>query len=183
MEEFVRLAALEPNMTDETLACIPLAWRGNPGQTALEAAAARLLKTSGTPPVVLMCASHLLSGPQREDALRRLKRLSETCKDTRIAQLAQFQIHRTEIPGVTPESVSEWKSRLDILPPELSSGPNFVLGQAYARLRLWDDAALTFLKSATVFPQDAPLSQSALQSAAQALQSGGHPEEAKKLGE
>ena len=182
MDNFAEMSGGEPNLTDEMLACIPLAWRSNPGQAMPTLTAVSLLRTSNDPPTVLMCASHLLSDARRDDALRRLKRLAETCKDTRIAQLAQFQLHRTEIPTVTSEVAARWSSEIETLPPELASGPNFVLGQAYVRLQLWDDAALAFLKSATVFPPDPIFAQEALQSAARALESGGHPEESVRLG-
>lgn len=178
--DFCALNELEPEMTDETFSCIPLAWQTLPGEVPTEETALKLLRSrsNAAPAQVILCGSYLLFSPKAKEVPQRLKTFS-THRDARAAQMAEAQTWRLELVSVTPEKAERWRDRIEEFPPELRGGPTFILGQAYFRLQKYDAAALAFLKTALVYDQNPILAEEARKQAQKALQLGGHEEEAK----
>ncbi|MDO4569401.1 MAG: hypothetical protein Q4D38_03350 [Planctomycetia bacterium] len=176
---FSTLTRIEPNLTDEALAPIPLAWFAQPGNLSTYNVVQRGFRNTSNPWASLVYASHLLSGAQRNEAVARLKSLLDR-KDDRLTLLAQAQLWRTEITTVSLEVAQSRRETINALPPELRSGPCFVLGQIFAHLGEWDAAALEFLKAAEVHPVSEKLKEEALKRAAQALKAAGHEDESRR---
>ncbi|MDO4424944.1 MAG: hypothetical protein Q4D17_04180 [Planctomycetia bacterium] len=179
--DFLALEELEPEMTDSTFSCIPLAWQAIPGDSQIEGTARKLLSANGkSPTAVLLCGSYLLFSSEGKEIEKRLKLLAEN-REVRIARLAQAQTWRLELMNLTTEKITQWQTALESFPPEFRGGPDFIVGQAFLRLNDFDPAALAFLKCAWVYGVDPLLTKEALKQAQKALELGGHSDEAQKI--
>lgn len=181
VQDFATLVELEPEMTDTVFACIPLLWRTIPGDRALEDTAMKLLRVAGNmPEISLLGASCLMFSAQGKDMATRLKVLSSN-RDARIATLAEMQSWRLELMNVTPEKATQWREKIESLPPEFRVGPNFVLAQAFLRLENPDAATLAFLRAGYLFNPDVRLAEEAISQGKKTLENAGHADEAAKI--
>ncbi len=180
-QEFVLLPRLGIPISDEQMACIPLAWTaGQPSET-LQSAAVQWLGYTDDPVVALLGASHLLmAGSRSSEALARLKQLA-TAADSRVAQLAQAQIWRTVTPTAGPAPLDTWSRLIEQIPEPLRAGPYYVLGHARTNHKQHEQAALALLRVPILYPRHGPLAARALAEAGQNLQQLGRPLQAAQL--
>lgn len=180
---FLALEELEPQMTDQTFSSIPIVWQTIPGDAQIEGTARKLLNADGkSPTAILLCGSCLMFSSDGKEIAKRMKQLAQN-REPRLALLAQAQCWRLEMMDLTPEKAQRWQLTLDSFPPELRSGPEFIVGQAFLRLNDFDQAALSFLKCALVYDAPPTLTREAMKQAKKALELGGRPEEARKFNE
>ncbi len=159
--------------------CIPLGWVPGRPDAALEQAARDWLN-SDRPVAVLLGASHLLSTALQPRASARLGELQSTA-DPRVARLAEAQRWRVEALQSTPAQRARWARAIEAIPEPLQAGPNFVLGQAQARAGEYEQAALSLLRVALVYPRQRPLAARAVLEAARALENTTHADRAARL--
>lgn len=179
--EFLKMAEAEPDMPDETFACIPLAWKPSMGDSVTAAKLEELGKTYRSPLVQLLTASYMLSTAERSQGTLMLRTLVKN-KDIRLATLAETQLWRAEErKSIQDETLEKWELVLARIPLKLSGGPAYVLAEKYAQLEKYDEAALGFLKVATVYPMTDAFSAEAMTQAARVMERGGHPEDAEAI--
>jgi tetratricopeptide (TPR) repeat protein len=173
------LALIRDDPDTQLFDCIPLAWlpREADPQTVR---AARLWLERPEPAAVLMGASHLLVGAARSEAIERLRQLVAS-PDRRIAQLANAQLWRTAAAAADGRQLENWAEAIELMPENLRAGPLFVLGTAQLQNKQWEDAALSFLRVAIVYPQERALAAQALLGAARGLQEARQSVEAARL--
>ncbi len=159
--------------------CIPLGWVPGPPDAALEQAARQWLN-SDQPAAVLLGASHLLSTSLRPKAAARLRELQHTT-DPRVARLAEAQGWRVDGLQSTPAQRARWLRAIEAIPEALRAGPYFALGQAQAGAGEYEQAALSLLRVAIVYPRQRPLAARAALEAARALERTGHADHAARL--
>lgn len=179
--EFLRMAEAEAEMPDDAFACIPLAWKPDRGDSVAAAKLAELGKTHRTPIVQLLTASYMLSTVDRGQGTLMLKTLAKH-KDIRIATLAETQLWRVEErKNIQEETLEGWEQVLARIPRKLCGGPAYVLAEKYAQLEKYDEAALGFLKAATVYPMTDEFSAEAMTQAARVMERAGQPEDAEAI--
>jgi tetratricopeptide (TPR) repeat protein len=159
--------------------CIPLAWAPRQPSTDLELAARQWLSRE-EPAAQLLGASHLLTGRDRPEALRQLRRLAAGA-DRRIAGLALAQTWRAEAATATAEQIDGWGRLIEQMPEPLVAGPYFVLGSAQAERQQPEQAALALLRVAILYPQQRPLAAQSLVEAGRALEKLDQSKEALRL--
>lgn len=159
---------------------IPLAWATSPPSPSLESQA-RSWMGDGNPSVArLVGASWSLSSANRGEALRTLQSLARDT-DARVVFLAEAQIWRTRVATADEQEQERWQQRIQDMPAALRGGPLFVLGKALSRRKLPEQAALTFMKTALLYPAERDLSCHALLAAARELETIQRPQEATGL--
>ena len=180
-EQFIILYESDP--TTALVDCVPLAWGALPFSGSLERRAGEWMARTDSPITSLLGASHLLSSAsRREEALERLGRLA-TDHDPNIAILAQAQLWRSQVVTAGPQQVATWQRAIEKMPKPLRAGPYYVLGQALARKKngQYEEAALAFLRIATLYENNLTLSSAALLEAGSALESLSRNAEARDL--
>jgi len=173
---FLVLAQSDP--TTPAYADAPLAWFADDRVSRTQAEA--WLGTQEQPAAVLLGASHLLTttegGPARQ-ALSGLMRHD----DARVAALAEAQLWRAEVVRATPADAARWARRVEQMPESVRAGPYFVLGQAYDRLGMADEAMLAYLRAPLLTETRRELAARALVAAGRVAGRAGHPGDAKTL--
>lgn len=176
-EEFLSITAADP--ATHLFAAIPLAWTNARLEgPALERARAWL--TSQDPTTRLLGASWLLTSEDRSRAIAELERL-RTASDRRLAAAAEIQLWRTRIVTVTPEDIVRWKTAAGKVPAELRGVAWYQIGQALARHKQPEEAALAFLQTALSYNRQRAMAADALVAAAGQLERLGRQEQAADL--
>ena len=155
----VLLALVQSDPPTPALAEAPLAWF--PDDRVGRAKADAWLAKKDQPVAVLLGASYLLSTSAATDARKALYDLLRQ-SDPRIVALAEAQLWRSDLPRSDQADVTRWATQAEQLPESLRAGPYYVLGQAYERLGLPDDAALAYLHVPVLFPERRELAARAL---------------------
>lgn len=148
--------------------CIPLAWMPRQPPVDLERAALRW-RDREEPAAKLLGASHLLTSSTRRDALERLRKLT-AAPDQRIARLAMAQVWRTEVATATAAQIDTWDRLVEQMPEPLAAGPCFILGLTRAQHGQPEQAALSLLRVAILYPKHRPLAARSLMDAGRALE-------------
>ncbi|MDY0170005.1 MAG: tetratricopeptide repeat protein [Thermoguttaceae bacterium] len=159
--------------------CIPLGWVPGQPDAALEQAA-RNWFNSDRPAAVLLGASHLLSTSLRPQAVARLGELRGSA-DPRIAQLAEAQLWRALGVQSTPAQRAGWLRAIEAMPEPMPAGPYFTLGLAQLQAGEHEQAALSLLRVAVVYPRHRALAARAALEAARAMEQSGRTEYAARL--
>lgn len=162
------------------LAAIPLAWATNTTPPAVERQAALWMSDRNPGFVRLIGASWSLSSSRRAEALRTLTSL-ERDADPHVVFLARTQVWRTEAVTATAAITSEWAGQIANMPTEIRAGPLFILGQALARQKQHEQAALTFMKTAILYPAERDLTVHSLLAAGRELETMKRPQQATGL--
>lgn len=170
---------LKSDPTTYLLDALPLAWTTQEPAPDLDRAATSWLADSQEE-VALMGASWLLSSNRRPDALQTLERLTRST-EKRVAALAQAQLWRTQIVTATAADVERWQAAVEQMPPTLGAGPWWIVGQALARLRQAEPAALALMKVPILYPRQRQLAAEALFAAGGQLETIGQLPEAARL--
>jgi outer membrane protein assembly factor BamD (BamD/ComL family) len=179
-QRFLQTAATEAAPREYAL--IPLVWGTVRIDTRLRQQA-RLWITGDSDLQRLLGASVLLGDAQYSDLseseLNRLARVS----DRRIAELARCQLWRRRVAesDVTENELRSWEANTEQMPPELRSGPYYVLGRARLHRSEYDRAAAAFLWIPTVYNDNESLASRAALDAATALRRAGRLTEAQSL--
>jgi tetratricopeptide (TPR) repeat protein len=173
------LAILDEDPQSSFFAVIPLCWEVSPTE-APSAEIARKWIEADDFPRQLLGASWLLATTDREIALKTLEELSRDL-DARIAHLASAQLWRDQLLTVRDDAIARWQRQLERMPRELRPGPDFVMGLALRQIRQSDDAVISWMKVVVLAPERLRLAALALQNAAQTLQNGNRPEDARRL--
>lgn len=174
---FLLLVEDDPNTLH--FECIPLGWVPGQPDAALEQAA-RDWFDSDRPAAVLLGASHLLSTSLRPRVIARLGELRGAA-DPRIAKLAEAQRWRAEGVQSTPAQRAAWLRTIEAMPEPLRAGPYFALGLAQLQTGEHEQAVLSLLRVAIVYPRHRALAARAALEAARALQRIGHAGHAARL--
>lgn len=130
--------------------------------------------------LAVLGSSYLLGTPQSSAARDTLTRLTRSA-DSHVALLARTQLWRWQVEQVTLATVREWQLAIEAMPADLRGGPQFVAGLALTRLGEYDDAALAFLWTPLAASPDERLAARGMLLAAQALEAGRQPAEARQL--
>ncbi len=163
--------------TTQYFDAIPLAWETHEPTQQFQLRAKSWLDDGSVPVLNLIAASWLLSTSERSRALAELEALSSSA-DTRVAHLADAQRWRTELVTVKSNDVASWKKQVQRMPRLVRGGPSFMLGQAMSRLKMHEEAALTFMKVPIFHKLDHRLVGSSLHYAAGQLEQLGRASEA-----
>lgn len=175
----VFLALIRDDPHTQFFDCIPLAWLPREADSQTVQAARQWLGRP-EPAAGLLGASHLLVGPNRAEAIEKLRRLTASA-DGPVAQLANAQLWRTAVATADTVQLERWAASIDLMPESLRAGPLFILGTAQLQRRQWEDAALSLLRVAIVYPQDRSLAAQALLGAGRGLQQAQQAAEAARL--
>jgi predicted negative regulator of RcsB-dependent stress response len=177
-DEFLGIVASDP--TTHFYRAIPLAWRTWSLDPSSEARAVTWLKATNFPAAVLLGASWLEAGAHRGEALAALQTLTNN-PDARIAALAEMQLWRTRIVTVQPNEIQRWQTLVEKMPPEIRAGGYYILGDALARQKDVEAAALAYLRVPLVYSASRVLSSDALLAAAKQLEALMRPVQAAGL--
>ncbi len=170
---FLTLASEDPTLL--YFDAIPLAWTAEHPNAAFE----NRLRTwlGGENSIAsLIAASWLLSTRERTSAVQTLRELTSHT-DPRIALLAEAQLWRTQ-PSADAAEVARWRRIITRIPEPLRAGPYFVLGQALARVGESQQAALAFLRTPLLYPQQRKLAAESLLAAGRELEQLSRADEA-----
>jgi hypothetical protein len=108
------------------IAWLPIHWDGAPpSQAMLDEASRRIDDDSSLVQVVV--ASWLLSSPQRQVAIDRLRSLTQNSDRMHVARLAQVLLWTTQPPSKVIESEFKWLAQIESLPMVLQPGPSMAL--------------------------------------------------------
>lgn len=162
----------------QALSSLPLAWTAQTVTPSLQQQLSEWLQDESNV-ARLVAASWLIGTNQRAEAIRALQTIDDS--DRRITLLAAAQLWRTKVVTATTDDLSRWETQIAQLPESLRAGPYFVEGQASAKLKRHEQAALSFLRIPIHFPQHRSLAARALVSAARELQKLGLLESARPL--
>lgn len=174
---FLLLIGDDPSTRD--FDCIPLGWVPGQVDAALEQAA-RTWLNSDRPAAVLLGASHLLSASLRPQAIAKLGELRGDA-DPRVARLAEAQLWRVTGMKSTPAERAGWLRAIEAMPESLQAGPYFALGLARAQAGEYEQAAVSLLRVAIVYPQHRVLAARATLEAALAMERLGRADHAARL--
>ncbi|MDG2381778.1 MAG: hypothetical protein P8N76_08890 [Pirellulaceae bacterium] len=152
---------------------IPLVWR--PWQPDREATTEATKWLDDPQPVAkLMAASWLLSTSKRSAAIRVLEGLKRS-RDSRVQQLANAQLWRTQLVTTRKDIVlHEWPRALQQMPFELRGGPHFVLARALAKHGASDRSILEFMRVSIAYSAMYDLSAESLWQAGRQLEEAGN---------
>ncbi|MDZ7616668.1 MAG: hypothetical protein U1E05_06670 [Patescibacteria group bacterium] len=159
--------------------CIPLGWTPGQPDAALEQAA-RTWLNSDRPAAVLLGASHLLSTSLRPHAVAKLGDLRGNA-DPRVARLAEAQLWRATGVQSTPAQRAGWLRAVEAMPESLQAGPYFALGLAQAQAGEHEQAAISLLRVAIVYPRQRVLAARAALESALAMEQLGRGDQAARL--
>jgi len=161
------------------LDALPVAWGAEADPRRLEREAEAWL-ADDSPAARLIGASYLLSSASRGRAVAELGRLAAG-GDGRLAALAQAQLWRNQLVTARPADIERWQQAVDAMPENLRAGPYFVLGEALARHKQYEAAALALLRVPTLYDRQRTLAVAALGEAGEALKQLGRDDEARRL--
>lgn len=182
-EEFLRIAAEDP--TTQHFAVMPLAWRSLPPDAALESrAAAWLAAEEKVPAASVLGASWLLSTSRRGEAIGALERIAAKRgaeDDQRLAMLADIQLWRTKLVTAKGDEVARWQSAVEKMPAEIQACGWYVVGDAQARLKNPEEAALAYLQVPLVHGRQRIMAADALVAAGKQLETLERKEQAANL--
>jgi len=165
---FMRLIQNDPNTIH--YGDIPLNWTTEQTPAAMEAKAETWMNSPETAVQALLGASWLFSiATKRTAAMNTLRALTSN-PDERISTLAAAQLWRASWPTIDAAEADRWETQIKAMPPELRSGPYFVLGRARARLGDKEAAALALLRAPVLHPDQQALASDALRIAARELE-------------
>jgi tetratricopeptide (TPR) repeat protein len=176
-EAFLTILASDPQT--DLFAAAPLAWRPVSPDSALIARAAAWLGSSD-PAARLLGASWLLATSQRTAAVAALEELTRD-DDRRIAAAAEIQLWRTKIVSATPAEITRWQTAAEKVPAELRGVAWYVIGDALARRKKSEEAALAYLRTALTYYRQRAMAADALVAAADQLEALGRAEQAAGL--
>lgn len=174
-QDFVRLLEVEPETLD--FDAIPLSWLPRPPDARFQCDATAWLEPRNSPAARLIAASWLLTGVRRANAADVLRQLAAD-QDTRIAQLATFQIVRTQVHDADDPTLARWESEIDRLPISLRGGPYYLLATAHGHRRHDAAALLAWMQVGMQYPQQRELAAESLFQAARSLDRLGRADEA-----
>jgi tetratricopeptide (TPR) repeat protein len=182
-EEFLAIVAADP--LTHHLAVMPLAWRPFPPDAAVEArAAAWLSSDTQSPAATILGASWLLSTSRRGEAIQALAEVAESRgreSDERMSQLAQVQLWRTRLVTAKADEVARWKAAALRMPPEVAACGWYVIGEALARHKQPEEAALAYMRVPLVHGQQRVMSADSLVAAGEQLETLGRSDQAAGL--
>ncbi len=161
-------------------ASIPLAWTTGAVALDLERQAATWLQDKDSPAARLIGASWSLTSARRADAINVLRQFVSD-PDPRIVFLAEAQLWRTQVATSRPEDVTRWQERIERMPADIRGGPYYVLGLALSRHQMHEQAAISFMRTAILYPAERDLVPDSLLAAARELETMEQPAEAAGL--
>ena len=159
---------------------IPLAWLVREPPQRLQSKCEPWLDDQ-TAAARLLAASHLLPTAHREQALQTLDRLVQQAESPLIRTLAKAQRWRVRAVTATPSEIAQWEREVRALPAVLRSGPELLVGKAWAARQQWDAAALALLRAALVHDRHDEVTIEALWQAAVALEKQNRGDESARL--
>jgi tetratricopeptide (TPR) repeat protein len=174
---FLMIAQSDP--TTAAFADAPLPWFAD--ERITPAQAATWLSAADRPAAILLGASVRLTTADGAAVARQALAGLARHPDARIAALAEAQLWRGEIVRATESDARRWAARIEQMPESVRGGPYFVLGQAYERLGLADEAMLAYLRVPILFAGRPELSARALVAAGRVAARAGQPDEARRL--
>lgn len=178
-DEWLAIVSSDPLTTHYNV--VPVAWRSLPPDAALEPRALAWLHGKA-PAAQVLGASWSLTGSQRNAAMTALDGLAGSkTVDPRVRSLAQIQLWRTKLISARQDEVQRWQSALEQMPVEIRAGGYFVVGEALARLKQSEDAALAYLHVPLVHNQQRAMAAGALVAAAKEHEKLGRGEQAAGL--
>jgi tetratricopeptide (TPR) repeat protein len=166
-DAFLAICGQDPNTPYYD--AIPLAWATARPFPGLQQRAEQWFQSSDSEAARLLGASWLLATAARPAAIRTLRELTNTPQPT-VAFLAEAQLWRTQIVTATSSEADRWGERIRKMPPAIRGGPLFVHGQLLARHERHQAAALSFLQTAILFPDNTELAAASLLAAAEQLE-------------
>ena len=174
VEQFLLIVREDPQTRFLHLA--PLPWTGS--SNALQSQAQQWIQ-SREPLMQLIGASWLLSGPQRQQAIKVLESLARDI-DARIKNIAIAQLWRTRTT-VNQRQTEVWQGIIEKMPRSLRAGPYLVLADAQARTGLTELAQINLMRIPILYPDQQSLSAAALYRAANLMHNGGDTQRAQSL--
>ncbi|MFV1966078.1 MAG: tol-pal system YbgF family protein [Pirellulaceae bacterium] len=159
---------------------IPLAWLTARPSAPLAQQARQWLQNEGSAEARLMGASWLLSTAERPSAVRALRGLIDAPQPA-VAFLAESQLWRTRVVTATAADADRWGERIERMPRAIRAGPHYVRGQLLSRHGRREEAALSFLRTAILFPDHHDLVAPSLLAAAEQLETMEQRDEAARL--
>ena len=180
------LEELPPDVKQQGLVRLPLAWSVRTAGAAMQAKADAWLGRTGrndltTRAARLLAASVFISAGQPDRARDLLGPIASG--ETRmLADMARVQAWRLHLSrGALADRVRQWRDALPGLDDVAQAGAHYVLGQAYELLGDPDAAALCYMHVVVLHGQDVALASLACVRAAQVLQKRGRPRQAEAL--
>jgi tetratricopeptide (TPR) repeat protein len=165
---FLRLVQSDPETV--WFGRIPLSWQAVQPPPLLEKRASQWMQNTELPAAQLIGASWLLGTRQRAAAIEVLQRLSAR-GEARLASLAAVQLWRTRTATVDEAELGRWRDLLVKMPRETHPGGYYVLAQGLAARGQPQRAALAWLRTALLYPeQDRGLAAQALLNAGRELE-------------
>ncbi len=162
------------------LAAIPLTWNTSQSPLEVERQAGAWLQDTSSPVARLVGASWLLSSARRTESLQVLRGFVQD-PDPRLVFLAEAQLWRTQIATSTEKDVKRWQQRVAQMPTLIRGGPYFMLGLGQSRHQQHESAALSFLRTTILYPDQRDLLPHALLAAARELETIQQSQEATSL--
>jgi tetratricopeptide (TPR) repeat protein len=159
---------------------IPLVWATGPPNPTLESQTRSWMSDRSPSVARLIGASWSLSSANRGEAIRTLQSLAND-EDVRVVFLAEAQIWRTREATTNEQERERWQERIQDMPSSIRGGPLFVLGRVLSRQKQHERAALTFMKTAVLYPAERDLTCHALLAAARELETIERTQEATGL--
>ncbi|MDA1051476.1 MAG: hypothetical protein O3C40_13490 [Planctomycetota bacterium] len=161
-------------------ASIPLTWTTGQAEPDLDRQAAAWMQDKDSPAARLIGASWSLTSARRAEAIKVLREFVSD-PDPRMVFSAEAQLWRTQIATSRPEDVSRWQERIERMPPIIRGGPYYVLGLALSRQEMHEQAAISFMRTAILYPSERDLVPDSLLAAARELETMGQATEAAGL--
>ena len=166
--------------TTQYFDAIPLLWWSTELPLSAERRATDWLRDESDPVMQLVAASWLLRGPAelRGEAQRTIEALTRS-RDDRVAQLAVAQSWRSRLVIAQASEVARWQSIVQQFDPRLRAGGYFLIGQALARHRKLEEAALALMRVPVLYPRERELAAESLLAAADALEKNNNIDESR----
>ncbi len=139
---------------------IPLRWTVSLGTENV----ARQLESkldSNSPMTQLVAASWLLSGNQRNEAIKALNELANDINPN-IAALAQAQLWKATPTNTSLPDLKRFSKRIERMPRFVRAGPYYVLAEMQTRSAQFDQAAINLMRIPILYPKQHSLAAAAL---------------------
>ncbi len=176
----VFLALLKSDPQTLHFDCAPLVWIASEPAPSVQTAAGEWISTADHSAARLLGGSHLLSGASRRQAQSVLKTLT-TDRDLRIALLAEAQLWRVSLAGLSAEQVDRRAATVRRMEADVRGGPYFLLGQMYAQQKRSEQAALAWMRLPLQYGRQRRLASLALLNSGAELQMLGQTNPAIRL--